>query len=104
MKTSTFEWEKKLFKKGYEIVVGIDEAGRGPLAGPVVASAVFLKNQDLLADDFDEKELNTRPICPAQDKKTLKCYSKAFWEAKPGTPEICTRPCKFEKQIEMKPT
>ena len=49
---------------------------------------------------FDEKELNTRPICPAQDKKTLKCYSKAFWEAKPGTPEICTRPCKFEKQIE----
>jgi len=39
-------------------------------------------------------------ICPAQDEKTLKCYSKAFWEAKAGKPEICTRPCKFEKQIE----
>jgi ribonuclease HII len=30
-------------RKGYRIVAGIDEAGRGPLAGPVIAAAVILK-------------------------------------------------------------
>ncbi len=35
--------EQKLWKKGYKYVVGLDEAGRGPLAGPVVAAAVILQ-------------------------------------------------------------
>jgi len=35
------EIEKKLWDKGYNRIVGIDEAGRGPLAGPVVAAAVI---------------------------------------------------------------
>lgn len=35
-----FSREEKLFKKGYKTIAGIDEAGRGPLAGPVVAAAV----------------------------------------------------------------
>ncbi|MEA3463919.1 MAG: ribonuclease HII [Patescibacteria group bacterium] len=33
-----FKQEQKLFKQGYKLVAGIDEAGRGPLAGPVVAA------------------------------------------------------------------
>ncbi len=36
-------YEKKLKAKGYDIIIGVDEAGRGPLAGPVVAAAVVLK-------------------------------------------------------------
>ena len=40
MKRPNFNEEKKLWKKGYKCVVGLDEAGRGPLAGPVVAAAV----------------------------------------------------------------
>ncbi len=39
-----FNEEKKLWKKGYDFVVGIDESGRGPLSGPVVAAAVFIKS------------------------------------------------------------
>jgi ribonuclease HII len=35
--------EKKLWKKGYKRVACLDESGRGPLAGPVVAAAVFVK-------------------------------------------------------------
>lgn len=38
--------EKRLWKKGYALVVGIDEAGRGPLAGPVVAGAVLINKKD----------------------------------------------------------
>lgn len=38
-----FNEEKKLWKQGYTMIVGLDEAGRGPLAGPVVAAAVMTK-------------------------------------------------------------
>ena len=40
MKYRNFREEKKLWKRGYKIVVGIDEAGRGPLAGSVIACAI----------------------------------------------------------------
>jgi len=42
MRHPNFREEKKLWRKGYKMVVGIDEVGRGPLAGPVVAAAVYL--------------------------------------------------------------
>ena len=38
----TYEYENLLKEKGYTIVCGVDEAGRGPLAGPVFAAAVIL--------------------------------------------------------------
>ena len=42
MKYPNFNEEEKLWKQGLNYVIGLDEAGRGPLAGPVVASAVCL--------------------------------------------------------------
>lgn len=42
MPLPTFLEEEKAFARGYRTVCGIDEAGRGPLAGPVVAAAVIL--------------------------------------------------------------
>ena len=42
-----FKEEKILWGKGFESVVGLDEAGRGPLAGPVVAGAVLIKTKNL---------------------------------------------------------
>ncbi|MBR3596839.1 MAG: ribonuclease HII [Clostridia bacterium] len=38
----TYEYENLLKEKGFSVVCGIDEAGRGPLAGPVFAAAVIL--------------------------------------------------------------
>jgi ribonuclease HII len=57
--------EKKLWKKGYRYVVGIDEAGRGPLAGPVVSSAVLILEKDFkeikkIESVKDSKKLNEK--------------------------------------------
>ncbi len=44
MNYQTLNQEKKLWKDGYKLVVGLDEAGRGALGGPVVAAAVTIIN------------------------------------------------------------
>ena len=46
-----YSYEQKLIEQGYDLVCGIDEAGRGPWAGPIVAGAVIL---DPTKDDFFE--------------------------------------------------
>ena len=48
----SFDFEKELYSQGYKYVCGIDEAGRGPLSGPVVAAAC------VLPIDIDIPELN----------------------------------------------
>lgn len=47
--------EKELFEKGYKNVCGVDEAGRGPLAGPVFAAAVILP-QGLYIEGLDDSK------------------------------------------------
>lgn len=51
-------YEKEAFERGYEIVAGMDEAGRGPLAGPVVASCVVLPKYCLIEGINDSKKLS----------------------------------------------
>lgn len=53
----TFSFERKLQKRGFSIVAGVDEAGRGPLAGPVSAAAVVLNPKDLPQNLNDSKLL-----------------------------------------------
>lgn len=45
MQESTFEKERACRREGHAVVVGVDEAGRGPLAGPVVAAAAMYRDQ-----------------------------------------------------------
>lgn len=50
-------YEQQMMKQGYTIIAGIDEAGRGPLAGPVVASAVILPPGCCIDGINDSKKL-----------------------------------------------
>ena len=60
MRYPTFTEEKKLWKQGFEWVIGLDEAGRGPLAGPVVAAAVRLVKPVRLVGVRDSKTLSEK--------------------------------------------
>jgi ribonuclease HII len=51
----TWDWEKGAWADGWELVAGVDEAGRGPLAGPVVAAAVILPREIELEGLRDSK-------------------------------------------------
>ena len=53
-------YEKKLDRQGYKRIAGIDEAGRGPLAGPVVAAAVVLPTKHVITDVTDSKMLDDK--------------------------------------------
>lgn len=53
-------FEKRARKKGHNLIAGIDEAGRGPLAGPVVASAVILKDLNFTCEIDDSKRLTPK--------------------------------------------
>lgn len=54
------KFENKAKRKGFAVVIGVDEAGRGPLAGPVVASAVKLHTTSFHSRIDDSKKLSPR--------------------------------------------
>lgn len=54
------KYEKELYKKGIELIAGTDEAGRGPLYGPVVAAAVILPKNYKLEGLNDSKQLSEK--------------------------------------------
>jgi len=56
MEKSTFELEKNFLENGYQLVIGTDEVGRGPLCGPVVAAAVTLKDRELKIENLISAE------------------------------------------------
>jgi ribonuclease HII len=51
--------ESSLHEKGYELIAGVDEAGRGPLAGPVVAAAVVIPEKVSIEGLDDSKKLSS---------------------------------------------
>lgn len=55
-----FFFERQVKGRGYRLIAGVDEAGRGPLAGPVVAAAVILPEQCDLPGLTDSKKLTEK--------------------------------------------
>lgn len=53
-----FLFEEEIYRAGYKKIAGVDEAGRGPLAGPVVAAAVMLPRGVFLKGLDDSKRLS----------------------------------------------
>ncbi|GAB4299159.1 MAG: ribonuclease HII [Myxococcota bacterium] len=71
------EIEKLMAENGIRIFVGVDEAGRGPLAGPVVAAAVVLGDAFELSGIKDSKELSPakREELYPLIKRSVMCYA-----------------------------
>ena len=71
----SLRFERKLYQQGLQRIAGIDEAGRGPLAGPVIAAAV------ILPPNFRLRGLN--------DSKQLSCLAReSYYEALVSNPEV----------------
>ncbi|MDI6792552.1 MAG: ribonuclease HII [bacterium] len=58
--TPSIEYEESVRRQGYRLIAGVDEAGRGPLAGPVVAAAVVLPANPDLPTVNDSKKLTPK--------------------------------------------
>ncbi len=71
--TNLKEIEKELYKKGFENICGIDEAGRGPLAGPVVVAGVIMPKDSMIEGVNDSKKVS--------EKKREKLYDLIIEEA-----------------------
>ena len=67
------EIDKSYFKEGYYYICGIDEAGRGPLAGPVVVAAVIMPKDSMIEGVNDSKKVS--------EKKREKLYELIIEEA-----------------------
>ncbi len=70
-------YENDALDKGYDIVCGVDEAGRGPLAGPVFAAAVILPKGHIIEGVNDSKKLSEKKRDMLYDKiiDECVCYS-----------------------------
>ncbi len=75
-----FEIEKQAVNKGYKYICGVDEAGRGPLAGPVCAAAVILPPDTEIEGLNDSKKLSEKKREALFDiiKQKAIAYSIAF--------------------------
>ena len=71
--TKLKEIEKDLYEKGFKNICGIDEAGRGPLAGPVVVAGVIMPKDSMIEGVNDSKKVS--------EKKREKLYDLIIEEA-----------------------
>lgn len=71
--TKLKEIEKDLYQKGFQNICGIDEAGRGPLAGPVVVAGVIMPEDSMIEGVNDSKKVS--------EKKRELLYDKILEEA-----------------------
>lgn len=71
--TNLKQMEQDLYEKGFNNICGIDEAGRGPLAGPVVVAGVIMPKDSMIEGVNDSKKVS--------EKKREKLYDLILEEA-----------------------
>lgn len=74
MKSNLLKYERELYKNNITLIAGVDEAGRGPLVGPVVAAAVILPKNYHLEGLNDSKQLSEKKretFCEILQKEAL---------------------------------
>jgi len=74
-----FKEQQKLYKQGYKCVAGVDEAGRGPLAGPVVAAAVAAANLKTKNENGKITGKNLKLFKNLKDSKKLSEKQREEW-------------------------
>lgn len=67
-----YEYEKAAVSSGFNVICGVDEAGRGPLAGPVCAAAVILPEDTVIEGLDDSKKLSEKKRERLYDEITKK--------------------------------
>ncbi len=80
----SYEFEDKHYDEGYTAVCGLDEAGRGPLCGPVVAAAVILPRGLIIEGLNDSKKLSEKRREALFDVICEKALAYAIAEASPA--------------------
>lgn len=80
----SFEYENKHYLEGYTAVCGCDEAGRGPLCGPVVAAAVILPEGEIIEGLDDSKKLTEKKREKLYDIICERATAYAIAEASPA--------------------
>jgi len=70
----TYDIELDLKNQGYGYIIGIDEAGRGPLMGPVVAAGVCIPGGFDMSEINDSKKLSAKKRERLYDKITAECH------------------------------
>ena len=79
-----FEYEDKRYAEGFSAVCGCDEAGRGPLCGPVVAAAVILPRGEVIEGLNDSKKLTEKKREALFDIIKERAVAYAIAEASPA--------------------
>jgi len=77
------KYERELNLKGYKYVCGVDEVGRGPLAGPVVCAAVIMPLDDIVEGVDDSKKLSHKKRAFLAEKITEKAIAYAICRVEP---------------------
>ena len=80
----SFEYEDKHYNEGFVAVCGCDEAGRGPLCGPVVAAAVILPRGEMIEGLNDSKKLTEKKREALFDVICERAVAYAIAEASPA--------------------
>jgi len=83
IKMDNLQYEKECLSRGYARVAGVDEVGRGPLAGPVVCCAVIMPTDNLIEGVTDSKKLTEKKreqLARIIKERAIACSIYEIWQ------------------------